>query len=243
MIETGLYHAFRTMSNRTAAPDMRRAKAAMAKMPKRAARGLAEPPAPRERLLAVAGDLFYRQGIRSVGVDEIVAAANVAKMSLYRSFASKDELAAAYLTERDERYWRWWDGTVARHPGEPRRQLKALFLSLAERTTRLNWRGCPFTNAAAEFPEADHPARRIAEANKRELHRRLRALAAAAGARRPAALADQLVLLFEGAYTTAQTFGADGPAKSVADAADALVAAQLGDGGRKRRRATAGAAS
>jgi AcrR family transcriptional regulator len=213
---------------------MRRGKAATAKTPRRAGKADGEPPAPRERLLAVAGDLFYRQGIRSVGVDEIVLEANVAKMSLYRSFASKDELAAAYLTERDERYWRWWDGIVAKHPGEPRRQIKALFLSLAERTTHPKWRGCPFTNAATEFPEPDHPARKIAEANKRELQRRLRALAEAAGARRTAALADQLVLLFEGAYTTAQTFGTDGPAKAVADAADALVAVQLGDGRRKR---------
>lgn len=209
---------------------MRRGKAGAAKMPRQAEREAA----PRERLLAVAGDLFYRQGIRSVGVDEIVAAANVAKMSLYRSFASKDELAAAYLEERDQRYWRWWDDTVARHPGAPRRQIKALFQSLAERTTRPKWRGCPFTNAATEFPEADHPARKIAEANKRELHRRLHVLAEAAGARRPAALADQLVLLFEGAYTSAQTFGSGGPAKSVADAADALVAAQLGESSRKR---------
>ncbi|HET7594367.1 MAG TPA: TetR family transcriptional regulator, partial [Stellaceae bacterium] len=148
--------------------------------------------------------------------------------------ASKDELAAAYLEERDQRYWRWWDDTVARHPRAPRRQLKALFQSLAERTTRPNWRGCPFTNAATEFPEADHPARKIAEANKRELRRRLHVLAEAAGARRPAALADQLVLLFEGAYTSAQTFGSDGPAKSVAAAADALVAAQLGECSRRR---------
>jgi AcrR family transcriptional regulator len=213
---------------------MRRAKAASARTPRRAAAAPERAAPPRERLLAVAGDLFYRQGIRSVGVDEIVAEANVAKMSLYRCFASKDELAAAYLMERDERYWRWWESTVALHPGEPRRQIKALFLSLADRTTRPGWRGCPFTNAATEFPEADHPARKIAEANKRELHRRLRALATAAGARHPAALADQLVLLFEGAYTTAQTFGTGGPAKSVADAADALVATQLGDSGRKR---------
>ena len=76
----------------------------------------------RERLLAVAGELFYRQGIRSVGVDEIVACANVAKMSLYRSFSSKDELVAAYLRDRNERYWRWWDGVTARHPGDPREQ-------------------------------------------------------------------------------------------------------------------------
>ncbi|HEX7969950.1 MAG TPA: TetR/AcrR family transcriptional regulator, partial [Stellaceae bacterium] len=187
---------------------MRKRNTATAKTPK-AERGAEA--TPRERLLAVASDLFYRQGIRSVGVDEIVAAADVAKMSLYRSFASKDELVGAYLRERDERYWRWWDEVVAPHAGSPRAQLHALFASLASRTTRPGYRGCPFTNAATEFPEPDHPARKIAEANKRELQRRLRALAKAAGARRPAALADQLVLLFEGAYSTAQTFGADGP--------------------------------
>jgi len=220
---------------------MRRGKTATAKTAPQAGKGGGELLAPRERLLAVASDLFYRQGIRSVGVDEIVAEANVAKMSLYRSFASKDELAAAYLIERDERYWRWWDGIVAKHADDPRRQIEALFRSLAERTTHPQWRGCPFTNAATEFPEADHPARKIAEANKRELRRRLRVLAEAMGARRPAALADQLVLLFEGAYTTAQTFGSDGPAKAVADAADALVATQL-RGPKRKRRAIAAAA-
>src|SRR5258708_9078279 len=95
---------------------MRRERPAAATMPK---------PAPRERLLAVAGDLFYRQGIRSGGVDEIVAEANVAKMSLYRSFASNDELPPAYLAERDQRYWRWWDSTVPRPPRPPRPHLQA----------------------------------------------------------------------------------------------------------------------
>ena len=60
----------------------------------------------REKLLAVASDLFYRRGIRSVGIDQIIAAADVAKMSLYRSFPSKDELVAAYLRELDRDYWR-----------------------------------------------------------------------------------------------------------------------------------------
>ncbi len=181
----------------------------------------------RERLLEAASELFYRQGIRSVGVDEIVAAADVAKMSLYRSFLSKDELAAAYLEATDARYWTWWEGILARHPGDPRAQLRALFRGLAQRATRAGWRGCPFTNAATEFPEPGHPARQVAERNTRELRRRLLELARALGARRPAQLADQLVLLFEGAYASAQTFGAAGPAAAVTDAADALVAAQL----------------
>lgn len=203
---------------------MRRRKAAPAKTPKDAA---ADEPSARDRLLAAAGELFYRQGIRSVGVDEIVAKADVAKMSLYRSFPSKDGLAAAYLEATDRRYWRWWDEAVARHPGDPRAQLAALFRGLARRTTGAEWRGCPFTNAATEFPEHGHPARRVAEANKRELRRRLLALCREAGARRPALLADELVLLFEGAYASAQTFGPDGPAAAVVDAAEALIAAAV----------------
>lgn len=196
---------------------MRRRKTTAAKMPAEASA--------RERLLAAAGELFYRQGIRSVGVDEIVARADVAKMSLYRSFPSKDVLAASYLEAVDGRYWRWWEEIMARHAGDPRGQLRALFRGLARRTTRSDWRGCPFTNAATEFPEPDHPARRVAEANKRELRRRLAELARAAGARRPALLADQLLLLFEGAYSAGQTLGPDGPAASVAEAAETLVAA------------------
>src|SRR4051794_38670238 len=71
----------------------------------------------RARIFAVAKDLFYRRGIRAVGVETIVAEAGATKMSLYRSFPSKDELVAAYLQERDELYWQWWDEAVATHRG------------------------------------------------------------------------------------------------------------------------------
>jgi AcrR family transcriptional regulator len=181
----------------------------------------------RERLLAAANELFYRDGIRSVGIDEVIAAADVAKMSLYRCFPSKDELIAAYLRERDTKYWEWWDGVVARHPNAPREQLLALFRGLAKLPSRPGWRGCPFTNAATEFPEPDHPARKVAEDNKRKLRGRLRDLAREAGGRDAESLADQLVLLFEGVYASAQTFGGSHPATRVVAAAEALLAAQL----------------
>ncbi|MDE1903767.1 MAG: TetR/AcrR family transcriptional regulator [Alphaproteobacteria bacterium] len=182
---------------------------------------------PRDRLLNTANDLFYRRGIHTVGIDEVIAAAGVAKMSLYRSFPSKDELIAAYLARRSGLYWDWWDRVVARHPGDPRRQLLALTASMRKRALRVGWRGCPFTNAACEFPAPDHPARHVAEANKREMRRRFRALAKAVGARSPARLADQLTLLFEGAYASALTFGHRGPARAVVDAAAAMIDAQL----------------
>lgn len=181
----------------------------------------------RERLLDVAGELFYRRGIRSVGIDEIIASAGVAKMSLYRNFLSKDELVAAYLARRNEQYWRWWDRVVARHKGAPRAQLRALFAATRKKAAQPGWRGCPFTNAATEFPEPDHPARRVAEANKRLLRQRLGDLARDAGARDPASLADQLTLLFEGTYSSAQSFGRDGPAAAVTRAAEAIIAAAL----------------
>lgn len=181
----------------------------------------------RDRIFNVAKDLFYRRGIRAVGVETIVAEAGATKMSLYRSFASKEDLVVAYLKERDALYWQWWDEIMERHAGNARAQVRALFESVANRIARPSFRGCPFTNAATEFPEPDNPGREVAAENKRELRARLRGLAAAAGARDAARLGDQLFLLIEGAYASGQMMGADGPATSLADAADALVAAHL----------------
>lgn len=186
------------------------------------ARSAAERPA-RGRILESARRLFYERGIRAVGVEAVVEDAGVTKMSLYRHFASKDELVAACLGEREAAFWGWFDGKLAEHPGEPRVQLLALFRGLAKRTTAPGFRGCPMTNAAIEFPEPDHPGRKVAETHKRELLERLRELAAGTGARDPEALADGLLLLFEGAYASSQTFGPGGPARSAALVAERLL--------------------
>jgi AcrR family transcriptional regulator len=181
----------------------------------------------RDRIFRVAKDLFYRRGIRAVGVETIVAEAGATKMSLYRSFPSKDELIVAYLQDRDAKYWRWWDKVMAEHPNDPRQQLRDIFHALAARIVDVSYRGCAFTNAAVEFPEPAHPGRAVATANKQQLRARLRALSEAIGARDPRGLADQLVLLFEGAYSSSQTLGPTGPAATVADAAEAIIEAQL----------------
>src|ERR1700693_1988252 len=86
----------------------------------------AAPRSARERILTTAGELFYQEGSRAVGIDTVIAESGVAKMSLYRSFRSKDELIGAWLEERNDRYWGWLDAIVQRHPGEPRQQLRAL---------------------------------------------------------------------------------------------------------------------
>jgi AcrR family transcriptional regulator len=186
------------------------------------ARTASGPPA-RERILQSARRLFYERGIRAVGVEAVVEDAGVTKMSLYRHFASKDGLVAACLGEREAAFWAWFDGKLAEHRGEPRAQLLALFRGLAKRTTAPGFRGCPMTNAAIEFPEPDHPGRKVAETHKRELWEWLRELAAGTGASDPEVLADGLLLLFEGAYTSSQTFGPGGPARSAGVVAERLL--------------------
>ncbi len=181
-----------------------------------------------ERVLEVASDLFYQQSIRAVGVEAIVKQADVAKISLYRSFASKDALIVAYLERRNAGYWRQVDGLLAEHPGDPRAQLRTLIRFVAERATIPGYRGCPFINYAVEFPDPSHPGHRIVEANKGEMRERLARLTEALGAAEPAQLANSLFLLIEGAYASSQTLGGrEGPAISLAWAADTLIGSQL----------------
>ncbi|MBP2311921.1 TetR/AcrR family transcriptional regulator [Azospirillum soli] len=179
----------------------------------------------RERILETAGDLFYREGIRAVGVDTIIARSGVAKMSLYRNFASKDDLVCAYLEAIGQAFWGWWDKVAARHPDDPKAQLKALFASLSRWIESPNFRGCPFINTAVEFRDPDHPGRAIVIGHKQAVRARLRDLAERAGAADPNRLAGHLQLLMEGAYVGGQTLASEGTGESVASAADALIEA------------------
>lgn len=201
-------------------------------MPKRAPKQPdGKPEAAGQRIFKVAADMFYREGIRSVGVETIVQKAGVAKISLYRAYKSKDDLIVAYLEDRNASYWRQLDELLARHEGEPLRQLDTLFEYVARRTSASGYRGCPFINYAAEFPDASHPGHRVVAQNKREMRRRLTALLDAAGVAEPVKVADAVFLLIEGAYAASQTLGGrSGPAHAVAWAARALVESRLGGG-------------
>lgn len=164
-------------------------------------------PLAHEHLLLAADELFYREGVRAVGVEAVVERAGVNKMSLYRQFSSKDELVVAYLKRCDERFFARLEASVAQHPGEPVRQLLQYFDDLTQRASADNYRGCPFVNVAAEFPDASHPARRAVADNKSKLIARLTTLAEAARAADPAALGEELALLIEGIYAASQTYG------------------------------------
>jgi AcrR family transcriptional regulator len=179
----------------------------------------------KERILATASALFYRKGVRAVGVDLIVEKAGVAKTSLYRHFGTKDDLVAAFLKREDEDFWGQWNKVAANHADDPKAELDAQLGWIAARLGRPGYRGCPQINVAAEFPEADHPARKVADDHKREMRRRLKTIAERIEVRRPDELAGQLSLLINGAFVSAQTIGAREAAPMLRLAADALVAA------------------
>jgi AcrR family transcriptional regulator len=182
----------------------------------------------RERILETASEMFYRNGIRAVGIDAIIARCGVAKMSLYRNFPSKDALVAAWLEDRDKFFWGRWDRAEASRAGDPRGKLGAILDMVAATASHPKWRGCPFLNTGNEFPEPDdHPARAVILAHKRAVRERLKSLVASAGAREPDLLAQQLQLLIDGAYAIGQSLGPEGPAKTVAAAGRALIAAQI----------------
>ena len=180
---------------------------------------------PRDRILAVAADLFYRHGIRAVGVEAIAEAAGTNKMTLYRHFASKDELVAEYLRCLAQKASASWDKLAAQYPGDARAQLRAWLGTMADHVDSGDQRGCALSNAAVELPEKDHPARPVIEAFKNAQRNRITQLCAAADLAQPELLADELFLLLEGARVTAQSIGRDGLGDRLIRMGEAMIAA------------------
>jgi AcrR family transcriptional regulator len=169
------------------------------------------PVPPRERILAVARELFYRRGIHAVGVDAIAEAASTNKMTLYRHFSSKDELVAACLRELVAEVEADWDAIAAAHPGNPKGELVAWFQHIGQWFIRESGRGCALANAAIELPDQDHPARQVVRKHKSAVRERLVRLCHDAGLRDPEAVASQVFLVCEGARVAAQSLGSDEP--------------------------------
>ncbi len=186
------------------------------KAPKRAA----------ERIRETAEELFYREGIRAVGVDEIVARAGVTKPSLYRSYASKDELVADCLRHHGSKRLDAFDAALL-EGDDVRAAFRAWLTGLSERATKPDYRGCGNSNAVVEYPHIDHPARKVAAENKSRFRARLHALAKELGAPEPGLLGDMLLLIIEGSYTSGQLFGAGGPASRLVQAVDMMIDAHL----------------
>lgn len=170
-----------------------------------------------------AKELFYKHGIRAVGVDEIVSQAGVTKPSLYRTYSSKDELISSCLREHAEESRIRWEQALARAPGDPRAQLSHVLRAFAELAGDAEFRGCPISNAAVEFPDPDHPVHQLSREMKQDSRERILSLVRQLDVSNPEALTDGLILLFEGAASAHQSYGCGGPATALVCSAEALI--------------------
>ena len=175
----------------------------------------------RQRLLAAAADLFYENGINTVGIDRIIEQAGVAKASLYDCFGSKEELVRAYLQERSEVRQAQINARLAQLD-DPAEQILAIFDFLGELASQPDYRGCAFMRASADANASDKVKSVVAESRAFTLEK-FTDLCRAGGAADPGLLARQLVLLYDGANVSAYM---DGNRHAIA-AARALAAQML----------------
>jgi AcrR family transcriptional regulator len=182
----------------------------------------------KEHILGVAGNLFYQQGIRAIGVDTIVAQAGVAKTTLYDHFPSKDDLINAYLEEQDRVFWQNVEAILSEYRDEPKGQLLALFDSFETMIASPQSLGCPFISAVSEFPELNQPGHAISLSHKQKVRARLEELARQAGVAEAEQLADQLMLILDGAFAAKRTYRSENsPARQLKNTAKQLIELHL----------------
>ncbi|MDR9852284.1 TetR/AcrR family transcriptional regulator [Paenibacillus sp. VCA1] len=157
----------------------------------------------KERILKVASDLFYSEGVRAVGIDRIIEESGVAKASFYRNFPTKDHLVVAYLEQRSKIRMEAIEEVKRQFPGSPKEQLYALLEELVERMKSPTFRGCPFMNCIIEFPDEEHLGHQAAMTFRSDLWKNVEDIARQAGARDPVQLTYQLQLLKDGAIMSA----------------------------------------
>jgi AcrR family transcriptional regulator len=189
----------------------------------------------RERLLTAANELFYAEGVHTVGIDRVIEHAGVAKATLYSAFGSKDELIRAYLTRRYE----GWQARITEKLASyktPRDRLLGVFDWLSEAFADPDFHGCAFMNATAE-DRPDGPAHDPAAAYRAAVRSLFRDLAEAAGAVDPDRLASQLALLYDGATVAARMDHNAGAGAIAREIAAALLDAASGPGARAAGRA------
>jgi AcrR family transcriptional regulator len=158
----------------------------------------------RERVLETAYRLFSRHGTRAVGVDRIIAESGVAKMTLYRNFASKDDLILAFLERREERWTRsWLQETVKERAATPAQQLLAIFDVFGEWFAREDFEGCSFINVMLELDDPGSPVRRESVRQLSEIRDFIAGLAKEAGVEEADAFARQWHILMKGCIVAA----------------------------------------
>ena len=193
------------------------------------------PPTVAERILSTASDLFYREGVRAVGIQRVIDEAGIAKASLYAHYASKDELVATCLRQRGDAARAALTARLARAHGDARRRVLALFDAQIEIVESPEFRGCPFLNASSEIADARHPAKRVIAAQRAWLHTLMKELVKEAGVASPERVAGTLVVRFDGGLASSLADGSSAPARHARWAAEQILDAHPPRARRKRR--------
>jgi AcrR family transcriptional regulator len=181
---------------------------------------------PRERLLDAARELFYAEGLHTVGIDRVIDRAGVAKASLYSTFGSKEGLVRAYLEEYHDRVLSR-RRAAAETESDPVAAILAVFDSLARDYRRPDYNGCAFSGARAEEP-AGGPVDAAARAYRADMRHLFRDLCLRAGAKDPDLLAWQLQLLYSGGAESAKIERDPAVATAQRTAVETLLSSALG---------------
>ena len=169
----------------------------------------------RDRILDAAYGLFSRSGVRAIGVDTITAEADVAKMTLYRNFASKSDLALAFLALREERWTKGWlEAEIKGRADTAAEQLLTIFELFSEWFARDDFEGCAFVTSLLEFDDPDDPVRQACVGHLANVRAFFRELAAEAGVAEPERFAAQWHILAKGAIIAAHEGDADAAGKA-----------------------------
>jgi len=152
----------------------------------------------RERLLEAANELFYAQGLRAVSVDKVIDRAGTTKVTFYRHFQSKDDLIVAYLESRAELERNGVDAAITHGAGDVDASLRLMADHTGMAACAPGFRGCPFINAAAEYPDRDSSVRKVVDAHRSWWASAFERLVAPLGLADPAAIAEDLMLLRDG---------------------------------------------
>lgn len=182
----------------------------------------------RQRILETADRLFYQEGVRAVGIDRIIAEAEVAKMSLYTHFRSKDDLILAVLQYREQGVLEFFRSSMERHGKKAKNPLRAFFAALKEWFERPGFRGCAFQNAAVELADPTHPGTEFVRGHKQRFADFLRGLVEETVGKGASKVAPAVALLVEGAIVNAVIQGKPDAADVARDAALRLVGDEKG---------------
>jgi AcrR family transcriptional regulator len=192
---------------------------------KREGERMARKPTPgtRQRILAAASRLFTEQGVRAVGMQQVIDETGVGKSLLYREFAGKDELVAAWIRESDAKWWEKAHEVTDPYQGDPVRQILALMEFFYESVQSPDFYGCIYYNTSSEFRDPEHPGRRESVLHLRRLRDWLRDLGALAGAPEAEDMADALMLVIGGLLSNAEVLGAAGPSRMAQATSELLI--------------------